>query len=72
MTEKDHSPPDERNYGENLEASGPLWQAVARLIDDEESAREMHSQLERAMVTRGLAVLYSRIPAANTVFVCCM
>ena len=49
------SPPDEGDNQETLEASGPLWQAVARLIDDEESAHDMHCQLQRAMVTRGLA-----------------
>ena len=36
------SPPDEGDNQETLEASGPLWQAVARLIDDEESAHDMH------------------------------
>ena len=54
-------PPDEGdNNQETLEASGPLWQAVARLIDDEESAHEMHCQLQRAMVTRGLAEVLSQ------------
>ena len=54
------SPPDEGNTQETLEASGPLWRAVARLIDDEESAHEMHCQLRRAMVTRGLAEVLSQ------------
>ena len=54
------SPPDEGDNQETLEASGPLWQAVARLIDDEESAHEMHCQLQRAMVTRGLAEALSQ------------
>ena len=54
------SPPDGGDNQETLEASGPLWQAVARLIDDEESAHEMHCQLERAMVTRGLAEALSQ------------
>ena len=43
MTQYGKSPPEEGNYGENLEASGPLWQAIARLIDDEEAAREVHA-----------------------------
>ena len=54
------SPPDEGDNQETLEASGPLWRAVARLIDDEESAHEMHCQLRRAMVTRGLAEVLSQ------------
>ena len=58
------SPPDEGNTQETLEASGPLWRAVARLIDDEESAHDMHCQLRRAMVTRGLAEVLSQESAA--------
>ena len=54
------SPPDEGDNQETLEASGPLWQAVARLIDDEESAHDVHCQLQRAMVTRGLAEVLSQ------------
>ena len=60
------SPPDEGDNQETLEASGPLWQAVARLIDDEESAHEMHCQLQRAMVTRGLAETLSMALAASS------
>ena len=60
MTQYGKSPPEEGNYGENLEASGPLWQAIARLIDDEESAREVHGQLKRAMITQGLEEVLSQ------------
>ena len=59
MTEED-GPPEGGGYGKNLEESGPLWQVVSRLIADEESAREMHGQLGRAMVSPGLAAALSQ------------
>ena len=47
LSKANESPPEEGKQAETLEESGPMGRAVARLIVDDDTARDLYRQLER-------------------------